>query len=98
MKITLNVPDEIAQVLADCEPGEEKTVTFRVSSNLDGEIQGDVTEVEDYAEELDEESGEVSESSEMEPAAEYSSSHGTAAPKKSKRKMPKAVLMIGLGK
>lgn len=90
--ISLSVPDEaLSESLKDCKVGEEKTVTFKVTSASPGNLSGDVTSVAGYEqeEELDNDADE-----EMPPEGkEMSGEMG-----KMKKRMPKAIVMIGMGK
>lgn len=85
--IALTVTDEaLAESLKDCEAGEEKTLTFKVTAKDMATISGDVTAIEGYGEE--------------EPEADYDGEEETPTPpvKSNGRKMPKAIEMIGSGK
>ena len=96
--IALSVPDEdLAESLKDCKVGEEKTVTFKVTGASPGNLSGDVTGVEGYGQE--EEQDYDSEEEMAEPDHEMSSSKAMSGEMgKMKKRMPKAIVMIGMGK
>ena len=89
--ITLSVPDEdLAESLANCKTGDEKTITFTVTEAKKGMLTGDVTDVDGY--ESDE--GETEEAVEVESAEPEKESYG----KGKMHKMPRAIVLIGAGK
>lgn len=77
---------ELADSLADCEPGEEKTITLKVTKTDTGSLTGTVTGVEGYAagEAESEEEGDMGR---MNGGGKYPSS----------KKVPKAIVMVGMG-
>lgn len=89
--ITLAVPDEdLAESLKDCRVGEEKTITFTVADVRPGKLSGDVTAIEGYGEE-----------SEDEPEQNYDADDDAPRDRgmnSMKKRMPKAIIMIGAGK
>lgn len=93
-QITLSVPDEdLAESLANCKEGEEKTITFTVTEAKKGMLTGDVTEVDGYeSDESDE--GDTEDAVEVESAEPEKESYG----KGKMRKMPRAIVLIGAGK
>ena len=94
-QITLTVSDDdLAESLKDCRVGEEKTLTFTVGDVRPGKLSGDVTSVEDYGDDADEAEPESNYDAD-EDAPPQKSGHGMSAMKK---RMPKAIIMIGAGK
>lgn len=92
--ITLTVSDDdLAESLKDCRVGEEKTLTFTVGDARPGKLSGDVTSVEGYGEEANEEDGESEENYDADEDAPKGHSMGAM-----KKRMPKAIIMIGAGK
>lgn len=95
--IALSVPDEdLAESLKNCKVGEEKTVTFKVTSASPGNLSGNVTGVEGYGKEE-----EQNYDSDEEMASDHemsSDEHASSEMGKMKKRMPKAIVMIGMGK
>lgn len=90
--IALSIPDEdLAESLKDCKVGEEKTVTFKVTSVSPGNLSGNVTGVEGYGQE---EEANYDADEEATPSREMSMDGAS----KMKKRMPKAIVMIGMGK
>ena len=92
--IALTVTDQdLAESLKDCEVGEEKTLTFKVTGVEPGKLSGDVTAIEGYGEQDEAESEANYDAEEELPRKANNEDMGAM-----KKKMPRAIIMIGAGK
>lgn len=83
--ITIDTTDpEVAKLFEDCEPGESKTLTFKVTSKTPSAVQGDIETVEGYGDDEENNEGDT-------PSPDGA---GRALPNKIGDKMPPGVMVI----